>query len=252
LRDFKHNDHGCEGSCCLKLENINVDMNGARLLSDINLHLHCGEIAALIGPNGAGKSTLLKTILGQHPSGGSIVFRSAAGTRTHPLVGYVPQSPSFDPSDPVSVLDLFTSCVSRHPVFLPVGKKHRERAVRCLSRVHGEELVDKRIGLLSGGELQRVLLALALEPLPQILILDEPVSAVDITGISVLMEMLSEIRTSYDLSILMTTHDFEVLEPYVDKVYLLNGTIVASGTPSEVMQSEAFCEAFHLGRGGKA
>lgn len=249
MRDYKHRDHGCEGSCCLKLENISVDINGARLLSDVNLHLHCGEIAALIGPNGAGKSTLLKTILGQHPSDGSIAFRDAAGTRTHPLIGYVPQSPRFDPSDPVSVLDLFTSCVSHHPVFLPIGKKHRQRAIKCLERVHGEELVDKRIGLLSGGELQRVLLALALEPLPQILILDEPVSAVDITGIAVLMDMLNEIRNQYDLSILMTTHDFEVLEPYVDKVYLLNGTIVAQGTPSEVLASEEFRNAFRLGGG---
>lgn len=92
---------------------------------------------------------------------------------------------------------------------------------QCLARVHGEGLLDRRMGALSGGELQRVLLALALEPLPHILILDEPLSGVDIDGEKQLLDMLDEIRTRFDLSILLSTHDFATLDQYADKVILL-------------------------------
>ena len=119
----------------------------------------------------------------------------------------------------------------------------------CLSRVHGEALIDKRIGTLSGGELQRVLLALALEPIPQILILDEPLSGVDVGGEHLLMEMLDEIRQKYDLSILFSTHDFSTLRLYADKVILLQQAILKVGTPAEVLRSPEFQAVFHLNLG---
>ena len=119
----------------------------------------------------------------------------------------------------------------------------------CLERVHGETLLDKRIGDLSGGELQRVLLALALEPMPQLLILDEPLSGVDVDGMTLLMDMLDEIRTTYDLSILMTTHDFSMLERYCDRVVLLAHRILKKGTPMDVLNSEEFMAVFHMGGG---
>ena len=121
----------------------------------------------------------------------------------------------------------------------------------CLSRVHGEALIDKRIGTLSGGELQRVLLALALEPIPQILILDEPLSGVDVGGEHLLMEMLDEIRQKYDLSILFSTHDFSTLRLYADKVILLQQAILKVGTPNEVLRSPEFQSVFHLNLGEK-
>ena len=127
-----------------------------------------------------------------------------------------------------------------------------EKVIQCLARVHAEKLIDRRLGALSGGELQRVLLALALEPVPHILILDEPMSGVDIDGMKLLRDMLDEIRTKYDLSILMSTHDFTMLDPYVDKVLLLNDTIQAAGTPRVVLNSDAFREAFHLGQEWRA
>ena len=163
---------GCDRSCCLKVAHLGVSMGDQVILEDVNFHLHCGEITALIGPNGAGKSTLFRTILGQLPHSGEIDFQRAGGKHTRPLIGYVPQSPSFDRGDPVSVLDLFIASIADWPVFLPTPKKLRERVLRCLSRVHAEPLVDKRIGSLSGGELQRVLLAMALEPVPHSLSLD--------------------------------------------------------------------------------
>ena len=242
---------GCGHSCCLRVENLSVKIGGDRILKDVNLHVHCSEMVALIGPNGAGKSTFLKAVLGQREYEGIIAFSEPGQRSKKPRIGYVPQSPSFDPSDPVSVADLFTCCMSRRPAFLGLGKSMRETVLECLDRVHGTELIDKRIGTLSGGELQRVLLALALEPLPNILILDEPLSGVDVEGMKTLMDMLDEIRKTYDLSILMTTHDFSMLPRYADQVVLIDHGVVAKGTPEEVLSSEIFEEIFHL-RGGKA
>ena len=180
------------------------------------------------------------------PYTGEIRFERAGGRRTRPLVGYVPQSPAFDPGDPVSVLDLFASAIGRWPVFLPVPRALRERVAACLDRVHARELLDRRVGTLSGGELQRVLLAMALEPLPHILILDEPMSGVDIEGEHQLMDMLNEIRSSYDLSILLSTHDFATLEQYADKVVLLKQSVLKVGRARDVLASPEFRSVFHL------
>ena len=240
---------GCAGACCLRLTDLGVDIGGEEILSGVSFHLHCGEIVALIGPNGAGKSSLFKAILGQLPYTGSIEFQRAGGDKTRPLIGYVPQSPTFDRGDPVSVFDFFAAAVDRWPVFLPAPKRLHRRVEACLARVHGEGLIHKRMGHLSGGELQRVLLALALEPLPHILILDEPLSGVDIDGERQLLDMLDEIRTSYDLSILLSTHDFATLEQYADKVILLKSSVLQVGSPQEVLSSQAFRDVFHLEMG---
>lgn len=266
MRKIKHGRlaAGCEELCCLKIEDLSVQMQGDSILENVSFHLHCGEIVALIGPNGAGKSSLFRSILGQMPYKGSIVFspakgpaiRLADGTVTggnRPLVGYVPQSPSFDRGDPVSVLDFFTAATSRWPVCLPIPQKYRERAAACLARVHGEDLLDKPMGALSGGQLQRVLLALALEPVPHILILDEPLSGVDIEGEHQLLEMLDELRGEYDLSIFLSTHDFATLSTFADKVILLNKKVLKAGTPEDILSSPEFFETFHLrmGKGGE-
>ena len=243
----KHQDAATScGACCLKIQDLGVSAGDQVILEHVSFHLHCGEITALIGPNGAGKSTLFRTILGQLPHSGVIDFQRAGGKHTRPLIGYVPQSPSFDRGDPVSVLDLFTASISDWPVFLPTPKKLRDRVGQCLSRVHAEGLIDKRIGSLSGGELQRVLLAMALEPVPHILILDEPLSGVDIEGERQLLDMLDEVRRQFDLSILLSTHDFATLEEYADKVLLLQSTVLKAGTPAEVLASQEFQDTFHL------
>ena len=123
---------------------------------------------------------------------------------------------------------------------------------RRLCDASGEKLVAVIVGSISDGELQRVLLALALEPMPNILILDEPLSGVDVEGMSLLMDMLDEIRKKFDLSILMTTHDFTMLEQYCDQVVLLQGKILRRGTPLDVLNSEEFAQAFHMGGGTQA
>ncbi|MBR5021472.1 MAG: metal ABC transporter ATP-binding protein [Oscillospiraceae bacterium] len=251
---MRRTTHGrsCGDSCCLRIQDLSVRIGSDKILKDVNLHIHCGQMTALIGPNGAGKSTLLKAILGQREYDGVISF-SAPGMRHRkpPRIGYVPQSPAFDPGDPVSVADLFACCMSKRPAFLGLSRAMRDKVLECLERVHGEDLIDKRVGTLSGGELQRVLLALALEPLPNILILDEPLSGVDVEGQSDLMDMLDEIRKRYDLSILMTTHDFATLPRYADKVVLIDHAVVCKGTPEEVLSSEDFARIFRT-KGGRA
>ena len=236
-------------SCCLRVENLSVRIGGDCILSNVNLHVHCGELVALIGPNGAGKSTFLKAVLGQRDYEGVIAFSEPGQRSKKPRIGYVPQSPAFDPSDPVSVADLFACCMSSRPAFLGLGKSMRALVLECLERVHGEELIDKRVGTLSGGELQRVLLALALEPMPNILILDEPLSGVDVEGMETLMDMLDEIRKNFDLSILMTTHDFSLLPRYANQVVLIDRGILIQGEPETVLHSAEFAQAFHM-KGG--
>ena len=245
MKQLRHNG-GCGDSCCLKLNKVSVQIGSDSILKDVTLHVHCGELVALIGPNGAGKSTILKAILGQRDYEGVITF-SAPGMRHRkmPRIGYVPHSPAFDPGDPVTVADLFSCCQSKWPAFLGTKKEDREMILECLDRVHGTDLIDKRVGTLSGGELQRVLLALALEPLPNILILDEPLSGVDVEGMETLMDMLDEIRQVYDLSILMTTHDFGMLPRYADQVVLIDHKVLCQGTPDYVLDSPEFRQVFH-------
>lgn len=242
-----HHHGSCADSCCLQVTDLSVRLGNEPILEHINLHMHCGQMVALIGPNGAGKSTLIKSILGQQSYEGSISFYRPGHRAQKVRIGYVPQSPSFDRADPVTVLDLFVSCMSRRPAFLPVPAALRQKVLDCLTHVRGESLIDRRIGALSGGELQRILLALALEPMPNLLILDEPLSGVDVEGMETLMEMLSEIRNRLDLSILMITHDFTALRQYADRIVLLDRTVLCQGTPEEVLDSELFREAFHLG-----
>lgn len=241
---------GCGHSCCLRVQELSVKLGNDTILDKISLHAHCGEMIALIGPNGAGKSTLLKAILGQQEHSGVISFSIPGQRNRKPTIGYVPQSPAFDPGDPMTVADLFACCMSKRPAFLGLSRKMRAKVIECLERVDASDLINKRVGTLSGGELQRVLLALALEPLPNILILDEPLSGVDVEGMATLMDMLDEIRQVYDLSILMTTHDFGLLETYMDQVILIDKNIICQGTPSEVLNSEDFQQVFHR-KGGR-
>ena len=246
-KPIKHNNcsTGCHGSCCLKVQDLTVIRGDDAILDHVNFHMHCGELIALIGPNGAGKSSLFKSILGQMSgASGSISFQTATGEHLKPRIGYVPQSPSFDRSDPVSVLDLFVASTSNWPIVLPIPKGLKDFVAQCLERVNGLELLHKQVGALSGGELQRVLLAMALEPVPNILILDEPLSGVDMDGERQLLALLDEIRTRYDLSILISTHDFNTLHK-MDKVILLKQKVLQMGTPEEVLASQEFQTLFY-------
>ncbi|MGE5454938.1 MAG: metal ABC transporter ATP-binding protein [Methylocystaceae bacterium] len=232
-----HNGSPC-GLCCTTIENFGVKRGKEIILENINLHIHCGELTAVIGPNGAGKTTLLKAILGEIPHSGSLRYLNAHGERSNrPVVGYVPQRLDFDRSSPVSVLDLFAASLSSVPVWLRVGNKLRQRAITSLKRVHAAHLVHRRLGNLSGGELQRVLLALALEPIPDLLLLDEPGAGMDETGLHMFYRLVSGLREQYDLSIILVSHDLDLVSRYANRIVYLNRTVIKTGSPAEVLMT---------------
>lgn len=235
------------GLCCTKIEHFGVTAGETTILTDVNLHIHCGELTAIIGPNGAGKSTLIKAMLGEVAHTGNIHFVQAKGSGSgKPVMGYVPQSLKLDATSPTSVLDLFLSCTSKFPTWFIHSKKEVERVRERLSRVKAEHLLSRRLGALSGGELQRVLLALALEPVPDLLLLDEPVSGIDQNGLDLFYETVSELRKTYDLSIILVSHDLDMVKNYADRMVLLNKTVLAVGTPDEVLHHESFYKVFSL------
>lgn len=235
------------GLCCTKIKDFGVTINKNQILHDVNMHIHCGELTAIIGPNGAGKSTLLKAILGEIPHTGELNYVDHKGSRTgSPLIGYVPQYLSFDLSTPTSVFDFFMSSKVRKPCCFFHPKSLRKDIISSLERVHATHLIDRRLGALSGGELQRVLLALALDPIPDILLLDEPVSGIDQAGLSMFYDTLSEVRKNYDLSIILVSHDLDLVFRFADRVVLLNKTVFCSGKPIEVFRDPKTRELFGL------
>lgn len=152
-------EHVCH--CSVKIEELSVRKGSTEILNQVNLTANHGEILALIGRNGAGKTTLLKAILGQTPYSGRISYFNCQGKRIdRPRIGYVPQFLAFDRSTPVTVEDLFCANRSRIPVWMSHGKKRQKEAESLLEKVGGTGLFRKKLGALSGGELQRVLLPL--------------------------------------------------------------------------------------------
>lgn len=233
------------GLCCTKLEGFGVNMGKTEILRDINIHIHCGELTALIGPNGGGKTTLLKAILGEIPHTGAIKFLDAREQRSRkPVVGYVPQRLDFDQGAPVSVMDLFAASLSTRPVCFGYSRKLRECAAASLAHVQADHLLKRRLGDLSGGEMQRVLLALALDPAPDLLLMDEPVSGVDARGKELFYQLVSNLRRQYDLSIILVSHDLDMVARYADRIVLLNQTALCTGAPTEVLTSENLLQAY--------
>lgn len=225
----------CAKLCCTRIEDFGVKVGRLSIFDKVNIHIHCGQLTALIGPNGAGKSTLLKAILGEVPHTGQLKYVDAKGKRTgHPLIGYVPQYLRFDVSAPTSVMDIFMACLSDKPVWFWPGKSLRPRVLKSLERVRAAHLIDRRLGALSGGELQRVLLALALDPMPDLLLLDEPVSGVDQNGLELFYEIVAELREKEDMAIILISHDLNMVARHADQVVLMDKGVVCSGTPEEV------------------
>lgn len=237
----------CAKLCCTRIENFGVHAGKLVIFEDVNLHVHCGQLTALIGPNGAGKSTLLRAILGEVEHTGSLQYVDAKGKHTgHPIIGYVPQYLRFDVSSPTSVSDIFMACLSSRPVWLCSSKALRPRIMDNLKRVKAEHLIDRRLGALSGGELQRVLLALALDPVPDLLLLDEPVSGVDQNGLELFYEIVAELRAKEDMAIILISHDLNLVARHADQVILLNKKVLASGTPDEVFNAKVTKKLFGM------
>lgn len=237
------------GACCIRLVDFGVQLRGTPILEHINLHMHCGEMTAVIGPNGAGKTTLLRAMTGELPhSGGRRFIHHGDLENSKPLrIGYVPQRLDLDRSAPTTVLDLFVTATGRWPVWLGARRAARTMAAEALAVVDAESLLRRKLCELSVGQIQRVLLALALVPVPELLLLDEPVAALDQAGIERFYETVSRLRTEYDLSILLVSHDLMAAARVADRMLLLHRTILCDGTPRDVLLSPLIRKTFGFG-----
>ncbi len=233
----------CE-HCCTKIDDLGVTFGRTAVLQGISLHLNCHDILAVIGPNGAGKTTLLRAIAGEIPYSGSINFLVRSAPQKKPRIGYVPQKVHFDLDSPVSVLDLVATTITDSPIWVGISKTVKAKVSDVLARVAAEDLLDKKIGELSGGQLQRVLLAMALTPVPDLLLLDEPVSAVDVKGAALFYQVVDNLKREFDISIIMATHNLHDVVPFADRMILLNRTIISEGTPREVLSDKKTIELF--------
>ena len=233
------------GLHCTKIENLSVKIGKEDIIKDVTFDIHCGELLMLIGRNGAGKSTLLKSILGEIEHEGTVSFIDMKENKKKKIkIGYVPQNLNIESDMPTTVYDMFASYISNKPVWQYKDKNLYKKIKENLKLFGAEKLIDKRVGNLSGGELQRVLLSIATAPVPNLLILDEPVSGIDRNGIKDFYEILVKLKKDYDMSIILVSHDLDLVQKFADRVILLDKTIVKDGKAKEVFKSKEFIERF--------
>jgi len=217
------------GSSLLEMQDVCFERGGKAILEHISLSLARGEIMTLIGPNGSGKTTLVKIALGLlEPDSGTVARKR--GLR----IGYMPQRVVIDPVLPLTVRR-----------FLSLGGKCQlGRRRTALEEVGAPHVIDSAVQSISGGEFQRVLLARAILREPDLLVLDEPVQGVDVTGQAALYDLISRIRTRYGCAVLMVSHDLHLVMAQTDRVVCLNQHICCSGHPAVVSKDPAFIEMF--------
>lgn len=233
------------GLHCIRVNQLSVQAGGQQILSDINLHIHCGSLNAVIGKNGAGKSTLIRAMLNDIPHSGRIEFKDREnGSLQRLKIGYVPQTLNLEEHSPISVYDMMACFQSRFPVFLKRSKTLRKRILDSLEIFEAEELIDRQVCNLSGGQLQRVLLSMAVMDEPNLLLLDEPVSGIDQNGMELFYRTIYDLKEHYDLAVILISHDLDYVARYADKVILLDQTVLKQGSVKEVYRSEEFRSIF--------
>jgi zinc transport system ATP-binding protein len=222
-----------EATPLLEIDALVVRRHHEALLDEVRLHVRRGSIHVLVGPNGAGKSTLLSAILGQIPFAGRIALNwCGAGT-----IGYVPQSFAVDPTLPVTVADFLALTRQRRPVCLGLTRSARLAIARLLDRVGLSGLDRRPLAVLSGGELRRVLLAHALDPEPELLLLDEPTAGLDESAVQILDEILLTSKRTGHTTVLMVSHDLEQVRRVADRVTVLDRRVVVEGA-TDILASE--------------
>jgi zinc transport system ATP-binding protein len=210
-------------------DDVCLVIGGRTILQAITLRLAAGEIVTVVGPNGAGKTMLIRVLIGLiRPTSGRVTRRP--GLR----VGYLPQKVAFDPVLPLNVGRLMTLTV----------RKPRKAVEAALAETGVEHLIDAPVGNLSGGEMQRVLLARSLLREPDLLVLDEPVQGVDFAGASGLYDLICEIRAQRGCGILMVSHDLHVVMAATDHVICINRHICCAGTPQHVGNHPEYARLF--------
>ncbi|CUH40395.1 Zinc import ATP-binding protein ZnuC [Jannaschia seosinensis] len=219
----------------LTIEGLDVRYDGRRVLHDVDLSIDSGEIITVVGPNGSGKSTLLRTVIGAvRPSGGRIIHRP--GLR----IGYVPQKLPVDRSLPMTV---------RRFMALPDAAP-KAAVEAALARADVAEIASSQLATLSGGQMQRVLLARALLNDPHLLILDEPTQGLDQPGTASFYQRIAAIRAETGCAVLMVSHDLHVVMAASDRVICLNGHVCCDGRPEYVASAPAYRALFGSGTQG--
>jgi zinc transport system ATP-binding protein len=232
----------------VSLRDLWVERGGNPILRGVTADVARGRITALIGLNGSGKSTLLRVLVGELPyRRGQILFKCGHDhTRPQPAhVGYVPQRLNIDPRLPLTVRDLLGLALKRAPIFLGFGRGIDQRMRAMLTQVDAEELLDRPVDGLSGGQLQRVLLALALDPRPELLLLDEPASGIDFKKQQSFYQLISDLNRRTGVTILLVSHDVTMVGRMADRVLCLkDGVIHHQGPPQQVITPETLSEVF--------
>ena len=233
------------------IRNLRVTLGGRPILSGIDADLLRNRITALIGLNGSGKTTLLRALIKECPYQGEVrYFCGHDHTRHRPEhIGYVPQRLSIDARLPLTVREFFALALQKRPLFLGVSAWVTTKADQLLGRVGAGHLLNRPVAKLSGGEMQRVLLSLALEPQPELLLLDEPAAGIDFADQKPFYDLLSEINRERKVTILIVSHDLSVVSEHAHHVLCLqNGRIVCQGPPGDVLTHEAITRTFGAGK----
>ena len=225
----------------ITVENLAAGYQNNIVWKDANFTIDHGEFVAVIGPNGSGKTTLFRLLLGvQQPIRGDIRIFSTLPKRGNPNIGFVPQRHLIDPEMTLESLELVRLGISgKRWGFNPFSQKDRKYAFDALKAVGAEDLAHRSLGVLSGGELQRVFLAEALVSDPDLLLLDEPLSNLDIRREQELVQLIDNVVRARNATALLIAHNINPLLPVIDKIiYIVNGK-VAIGRPDEVLTSES-------------
>ena len=224
----------------LEIQDVSVRLGRLDILIELSAQAPKGGQTVIIGPNGGGKTTLIRSLLGEVPCrSGQFVFHPAS-----PRLGYVPQRLDFDRHLPLTVLEFLALGLTARPLWLGRSGETDDRGQALLHEVQAEHLVKRRLGDLSGGELQRVLLASALSQNPDFLILDEPATGVDVYGEKLLCELLEGFKGRF--TILMVSHDLPTARAHADWVICLNRRVIAQGPAEAIFNSPALTATFGL------
>jgi zinc/manganese transport system ATP-binding protein len=230
---------GDGGEAILAVSGVSVTLAGREVLREVSFSIHAGEFTGLIGSNGAGKTTLFRVILGLQPAAGSVRIEGRPRSRRNPLIGYVPQKILLDADAPLRARDLVALGIDGHRFGLPLpSRQRRERVDEMLAAVGADRFADQRVGSLSGGEQQRVLIAHALASRPRLLLADEPLANLDISSESEIVRLLAAVAREQGIAVLLSAHDMNALLPVMDRIVYLAGGRAASGPTAEVVRPE--------------
>ena len=234
----------------LEVEGVDVRLSGRTILDRVSFQIAPGEFTGLIGSNGAGKTTLFRVILGlQAVSAGRVLVGGAAHphehSRRHRLIGYVPQKFLFDPDVPLRARDLVGLGIDAHRLGVPRPSRTRRALVEeMLDAVDAERFADTRVGKLSGGEQQRILIAHALIARPRLLLLDEPLANLDLGSAQEVVALLARIAHEQQIAVLISAHEINPLLPVMDRIVYLAAGRAVSGTTEEVVRADVLSKLY--------